>query len=502
MKEETEVLTEETAGKTAVETPEKPDEPPEKKQKKQKKPKKKKSRVRRIVGIVLLVWVVYLIICGTVPPAFQPTADPEDLPVLTGGDPAERVMPIDDNQDALVWRLRLIQQAEKSLDLSYFGFVDDASGRDAMSALLAAGERGVHIRLLVDGSNFQLDWSTRFRSLAECPNIEVRVYNPIFSNVFLRPWQVNYRMHDKYIIADGETYILGGRNIRDVSLGYYMEERDQDRDLLVWSPDPGEDSSITDLEEYFDETWNLSCVSRRNGPLFGAEDALEELRHHYEGLRKTCPAAFEARDMEACTMKTNGVVLLGGAPTPDNKKPIVWDSIIKLMSEGQESIIQTPYLTCNGKMYDDLIGLHEAGKEVSVVLNSPQTGANVACSVDYFNQKSNLSKLGADLYECYGDHSIHTKTILIDDRISVVGSFNCDMRSVYLDTELMLVVDCPELNQELRRQVEADMDKSLKILPDGQEIPGPDWNPAELGLGKKIIYGILRVLVWPLRQLL
>ena len=172
----------------------------EQKEKKQIKPKKKKGRVIKIVTAVILAWLIVLLICGTVPPAFQPTADPADLPVLTGGDPQERVLSVDDNRDALIWRLRMIENAEKTLDLSYFGFVDDESGQDVMSALQAAAERGVKIRLLADGSNYQLDRSTRFRTLAASPNIDVRIYNPI--NIIIKPWQVNYRMHDKYLIAD------------------------------------------------------------------------------------------------------------------------------------------------------------------------------------------------------------------------------------------------------------------------------------------------------------
>ena len=51
------------------------------------------------------------------------------------------------------------------------------------------------------------------------------------------------------------------------------------------------------------------------------------------------------------------------------------------------------------------------------------------------------------MYECIADHSLHTKTILVDDRLSAVGSYNYDMRSTYLDTEMMLVIDSPELNR-------------------------------------------------------
>ena len=61
------------------------------------------------------------------------------------------------------------------------------------------------------------------------------------------------------------------------------------------------------------------------------------------------------------------------------------------------------------------------------------------------------------------------KAVLIDERLSVVGSYNLDIRSTYLDTELMLVIDSKKLNQQIR-STEADyMEKSREILANGQE---------------------------------
>ena len=81
------------------------------------------------------------------------------------------------------------------------------------------------------------------------------------------------------------------------------------------------------------------------------------------------------------------------------------------------------------------------------------------------------------------DYPVHTKTVLIDNRLSVVGSYNLDMRSTYLDTELMLVIDSKRLNQQIRT-TENEYEK--KILT---------WQ-------KKLFYGALRIIIRPLRQLL
>lgn len=64
--------------------------------------------------------------------------------------------------------------------------------------------------------------------------------------------------------------------------------------------------------------------------------------------------------------------------------------------------------------------------------------------------KKKILNTGADVYELMNEVPVHTKAVLLDDRLSIVGSYNLDMRSTYLDTELMLVIDSKELNQQIQ----------------------------------------------------
>ena len=101
-----------------------------------------------------------------------------------------------------------------------------------------------------------------------------------------------------------------------------------------------------------------------------------------------------------------------------------------------------------------------------------------------------------------GKYSCHTKAFLLDDRLSIVGSYNFDMRSTYQDTELMLVVDCPELNSIIRQEAERDKTYSKTMGEDGDYIYGENYVEKDLSVGKKIFYGILRVVVLPIRRFL
>lgn len=106
------------------------------------------------------------------------------------------------------------------------------------------------------------------------------------------------------------------------------------------------------------------------------------------------------------------------------------------------------------------------------------------------------------MYEVMNDYPVHTKAVLIDDRLSVVGSYNLDMRSTYLDTELMLVIDSKELNQQIRDTETIYMEKSKEVLSSGQETEGKSYEKKELNWQKELFYGVLRVIIRPLRQLL
>ena len=92
--------------------------------------------------------------------------------------------------------------------------------------------------------------------------------------------------------------------------------------------------------------------------------------------------------------------------------------------------------------------------------------------------------------------------MVIDDRLSVVGSYNMDMRSTYQDTELMLVVDSPKLNRMIREEAERDQTYSKTMREDGEYQYGEKYVPKELSFGKKAFYLVLRVLTIPLRRFL
>lgn len=456
------------------------------------------KKVMKFIKRLLQIWFIYATIGMVILPLYhKPSVHLGDGGKRRQCIEQERIRSIDTNMDALLWRLRLIEEAEKRIVLVTFDFRDDNSGQDIMSALLNAADRGVEVQILVDGINggLRLPASRNFRELAAHENVEARLYNPIH---LLLPWKINYRMHDKYLIADDFAYILGGRNTDDLFLGNYVESCNEDRDILVYETVPGLGSSYIQLQEYFERIWDLPCC-RQYGWRAKGEG---RLRSHYQEVQKKYPEVFTETEWDKETITTERVELCTNPMEPENKRPILWNRLVEEMGQGGDILIQTPYIICSRTMYRDLIELCEEYPGTELIINAVESGSNPFGCTDYLNQKKKIRKTGVCTYEYLGEQASHTKTILTGDHISIIGSCNLDMRSVYLDTELMLIIDCRELNASLREQAELLKKRSRMVSPDGMVIDGESYQETEQGIRKTVFCQILRVVLLPFRHLL
>lgn len=461
-----------------------------------------KITIGKVIGIFVLLFILY-VFCGVVfPPLKHKKVEYKALEAAAGvseENGAERILCLDDNKDALLWRLKVIEEAQDEIIFSTFDFRDDNSGRDIMAALYHASGRNVQVKILVDGINgfLYLKNNPHFRALVAQPNVEAKFYNPVN---LLTPWTLNYRMHDKYLIADDMVYILGGRNTNDLFLGDYTEKQNIDRDILVYEAEYKDGNTLPQLKEYFHSIWELSCNRelnyRKNKRVLKAAKELEE---HYEALTAK---EYGKTDWMQETMEVEKIRLYTNPIEAENKEPQLWYRLQQLMMDGKEVTIQTPYIICSQDMYDGLSLLAGDGRQVRIMINAIESGANPFGCIDYVNQKEKILDTGVEMYECIAEHSLHTKTILVDDRTSIVGSYNLDMRSTYLDTEMMLVIESPALNQSLREQTEELTAKAVHVLPDGSRTCGEDYPDIKLSSGKKFFYQILKVVIRPFRHLL
>ena len=462
----------------------------------------------KIVGIIIALVLVANIILPLVKK--QPDQDYEavlkqteftDNKEAKGNATNERIRCIDENEEALIYRLRMIGSAKKNIVLSTFDLRPDDSGTDIIAALYHAAGRGVKVKILIDGiyQKMFLEKSPAFQALAAQENVEVRIYNPITVTNLTR---LNYRMHDKYLIIDDSMYLLGGRNTNDIFLGDKKTGINIDRDILVYETRKGKGASFEELQTYFQNIWNEKHVTKKKTKSTKSyERTGKKLETRYQSLKQKYTDIEEYQQWQEDTYAVNKITLLDNGTKAARKNPKVLQAIEYIARQGNQVVIQTPYVISNSYMYQVLKNISQKA-ELKIILNAVEKGSNPWGCTDYLNQKERILKTGATVYELMNEHAVHTKTVLVDDHISIVGSYNLDMRSTYLDTELMLVIDSEELNAQIRDTEETYMEKSKKIQPDGTQTCGKLYKKKILTQKKKQFYALLRIIIRPFRHLL
>ena len=453
--------------------------------------------------MLVLSYLIFFAVMVVLPPLRHPDASDtyakkiKQPPRRTG----ERVINLEDNREALIWRLRLIQSAQKEIWLSTYSFSNDKSGQDVMAALQDAARRGVQVRILVDGMNGTASWYTGapIRALASQPNVELKLYNPMH---LMKPWTFTYRMHDKYLIVDDQAFLLGGRNTNDIFLGDYTETSNHDRDLLVWQPEPEQEGVIEELIAYAKAMWEHPNCERMVRPGKRSDQESQKLEERFKTLPEKYPELQESVDLWQTTVPTESITLWSNPTEVTSKEPQLWYALRNRMMQGNEIWMQTPYIVCSKAQYEDLEELAGGERKMQIMTNSPVNGANPFGCSDYLNNKKKILKTGSELYELHSPISAHTKTVLVDDCWSCVGSYNFDMRSTYLNTELMLEVNSPELNARLKAEYERLENCSNHIKPDGTEQPGKSCPNNKMGVVKWALYSVLRLITLPIRHLL
>lgn len=483
------------------------------------KPDKRICPALRSFFITLLLLLLYLAAGAILPFIKHLTVNDEydnafrlDDFITTGNSAArgtDRVRLISTNEAALNERIRLIDMAQDSIILSTFDFRADESGKDVIAALCAAADRGVNIKIVVDGFSgiLQMDGKPEFFELASKPDVELKIYNPV--NI-LEPWNLMGRMHDKYLIIDDYGYLLGGRNTYDLFLGSYDSNyKNIDLEVFVWNEGKQASSSINQVKAYFESVWELPYCKPYHYPANFAgskksKNTAASLNERLAGLRLNRADILKVPDSESNTLSAGKIKLISNPVHRNNKEPYVWHTLYRLMDCAKDRVyLHTPYIICSNDMYEGLTAIGHKDIETKLLLNAPEIGANPFGCSDYISEKSNVLATGFSVYEYMGaNSSYHAKAVLIDNNIGIVGSYNADMRSTYLDTELMLSIESEEFNAELESIMnKAESQCKHTISEDDYTVPA-SVTEATFNKKDRIMNKIIIFITRPIRHLL
>src|SRR6476646_1525509 len=158
-------------------------------------------------------------------------------------------------REAFITRLALADLAERGLDMQYYVWDGDTTGRLIVDHVMKAADRGVRVRLLIDDPYYK-DSDSIIAALDAHPSVEIRLFNPLTN----RSWstldfildfrRVNRRLHNKLMVADNAAAIVGGRNIGDIYYGVNTIANYRDLDVLAVG------AVVRDLSGVFDRYWN------------------------------------------------------------------------------------------------------------------------------------------------------------------------------------------------------------------------------------------------------
>jgi putative cardiolipin synthase len=402
---------------------------------------------------------------------------------------------LENGLDAFVARALMAEFAERSIDVQYYLYHNDLTGRLLTHQLLKAADRGVRVRLLVD------DMGLAGRDLGSAvldshPNIEVRIFNPFSRNVgrlsqfVTRLGSVTRRMHNKSFTVDNQATILGGRNIGNE---YFEADPDiafADLDVLLIGP------VVEDVSASFDDYWNNDLAYPIN-ILVKKSPTREEIKDKKQKLNEfiaqqqdsTYIQALQNSDL-ARDLRQQSVILHWG------KAEAVFDMPEKILDDRTKSdihltaqikhygdriekelIILSPYFVPGKKGVESLVKLKKKGVAIRILTNSLASTDVGVVHAGYAKYRKDLLRADIEIYELNkkiskkqrkekkgqegsSKASLHAKTFVLDRKWVFIGSLNLDPRSVYENTEIGVVITSPKVARYMAEQFDKNIDKA------------------------------------------
>lgn len=393
---------------------------------------------------------------------------------------------LNEGEEAMRWRLRMIDSAHHSIDMETFLWSADTAGSRVVNHLLAAADRGVKVRLLVDDS-FTVHADLALLSLDAHPNVALRVYNPyrergggvVGRTLFNLDdfHRVNHRLHNKTLIVDGWAVLVGGRNMANEYFGLDDLYNFRDMELLAMG------NSVAQAGAHFAAFWNSDWTFPATD-VFGSPPAGEDLAALRARLWQDRgePDMESERQLEAAWRELASSAEAGGAAfvadepllkTATQAPTQLGDYIVEQIASAQrEVILVSAYFVPTERLATLIESTIARGVRVRVLTNSMRSNNHLPAHAAYHGYVRRLVEAGVELYELRVDAEdrnlymrgpvedkklgLHAKFMLLDDDRVMVGSSNLDPRSLKLNTEVGLMVTSPELNRALRAAIAVD----------------------------------------------
>jgi len=410
---------------------------------------------------------------------------------------------LEKGEEALIGRAWLTLHAQRTIDVQYFIWSSDNIGTLAAEQLLRAADRGVKVRVLVDDLLVDAPGESLLL-LSAHRNVQIRIYNPNISigksffakllNVITQFRAINQRMHDKTAIFDSIAGITGGRNMADEYFDFDPDYNFRDRDILLLGP------AVSDMQENFAEFWASPLAVPVEEVLdpasFGITSETAKQKADQLHAYADDPVNFEPEIRAAIarvpeffpellrSLSWQEVDFISDAPGKNDGTSGLagggasTTSLIETIRNAQHSVlIQSPYLIMPKGGIELFAELESRGVRVRISTNSLASTDNTPAFSGYHRQRTRLLNAGIELFE-FKPHpriqaelieryprlanndpvfALHAKSMVIDERLIYIGTFNLDPRSANLNTEVGAVIESEALARQLTHSIENDI---------------------------------------------
>jgi cardiolipin synthase A/B len=363
-------------------------------------------------------------------------------------------------EDRLAAVLGLIESARASVRMFFYMFGDDVTGKEVLEALVSAASRGVRVQLIIDSFGSS--------------NISDRFFDPLVAaggqyHSFSTRKGFGYfiRNHQKILIADDAHALVGGFNITDQYFGRKEEESWEDLGLVVSGPE------VPRLADYFDKLDSIS----------------EGGKVRYRGVRdvigKWRPGIGEIQ------------WLLGG---PTNRISPWALTFKRSLETGKRFDIVSAYFSPSQTILRRIARVARRNKGSRLIMaGKTDNGATISAARLLYRY---LLRRKTQIYE-FQPRPLHMKLMVIDDAV-YIGSANLDVRSLFINLEIMVRVKDPVFATHMREIVDslvAQSEEQTRVLLKNRD----SWwsrfkagaayflvNSVDYTVGRRIKFGLLR----------
>lgn len=323
--------------------------------------------------------------------------------------------------------LDAIAKAHHHVHLEYYILEPDHTGRSVVDALAERARAGVSVRLLLDAIGSKRARRRFFKPLLDAGG-EVAWFHP---PRFWLPWRrplVNLRTHRKIAVIDGRIGFIGGINLTDEEDPRRRADAYRDLHLRI------EGDAVRKLQDLFIDDWAYAT---------GCSDFITEIAC---AMPQTCPGGIHTQ------------LLASGPDSP-------WEAIHRLhvsaIHDANRRVwLATPYFVPGEAALMALTSAALGGLDVRLLV--PQRSDSLLVTLCVRSFYDNLLSAGVKVYE-YGPRMLHTKALLVDDHLAIIGSANFDYRSFRLNFEASLLLNSQVIANELSTLLSAEFESAQRV---------------------------------------